>query len=60
MGIKIGLPILPKAGGELYIILLYKWLRDYNESYSDYRIAFATDNKLPTRVLDVRDTESPN
>ena len=60
MGVEIGLPILPKAGGELHIILLREWLRDCNESHSDHGIASAKDNKLPTRVLDVGDAESPN
>jgi len=39
--------------------LLREWLRDCNDSHSDHGHDSAKDTKLPTRVLDVGDSENP-
>jgi hypothetical protein len=53
IGVEIGLPTLPEAGGYLHLTLLREWLRDCDENHSDHGITATKENGLPTRVLDV-------
>ena len=59
IGVEIGLPTLPEAGGELHLTLLREWLRDCDENHSDHGITAAKENGLPTRVLDVGNAGNP-
>jgi hypothetical protein len=59
IGVEIGLPTLPEAGGDLHLTLLREWLRDCDENHSDHGITAVKENGLPTRVLDVGNAGNP-
>lgn len=59
MGVDVGLPLLLEADTGTHFSLLREWLRDCNDSHSDHGYDSAKDSELPTRVLDVGDSENP-
>jgi hypothetical protein len=59
MSIGVGLPPLLEADTGPDFSLLREWLRDCNDSHSDHGYDSAKDSDLPTRVLDVGDSETP-
>ncbi|KAH7111890.1 heterokaryon incompatibility protein-domain-containing protein, partial [Dendryphion nanum] len=57
--IEVGLPNVLEADTGRNFSLLCEWLRDCIDNHSDHRYNFAKkDIRLPTRLLDVGDTES--
>ncbi|KAF2181482.1 HET-domain-containing protein [Zopfia rhizophila CBS 207.26] len=57
MSVQVGLPLVLEAGAGPCYSLLREWIRDCNDSHIDHGYDSAKDSELPTRVLDVGDSE---
>lgn len=57
MDVDVGLPLLVEVDTGRHFPLLREWLRDCNDNHSDHGHDSANVSELPTRVLDVGDSE---